>query len=93
LCDIFFHANDIRRFVLPGETIQKILEHSLTLRNRNPDEGHGEFLQLGGLAVKVAKGGTIDAITHIPTNASAARSQPELYGCDHEVRCHKVQRI
>jgi 2',3'-cyclic-nucleotide 2'-phosphodiesterase (5'-nucleotidase family) len=76
LCDIFFHANDIRRFDLPGDTIQKILEHSLTLRNRNPDEGHGEFLQVGGLAVKVAKGGGIGAVTHIPTKGKPEQIDP-----------------
>lgn len=53
LCDIFFHANDIRRFALTGEQIRNILQHSLELRNKNEDEGHGEFLQVGGLSIRV----------------------------------------
>jgi 2',3'-cyclic-nucleotide 2'-phosphodiesterase (5'-nucleotidase family) len=65
LCDIFFHANNIQRFSLIGETLLKVLGQSLELRNSNPDEGHGEFLQIGGLAIEVASGGgmTVKLVT------------------------------
>jgi hypothetical protein len=64
LCEIFFHANDIRQFSLTGEKILDLLQHSLTLRNKNPDEGNGEFLQVSGLLIDVV-GATIGEVTHI----------------------------
>lgn len=64
LCEIFFHANDIRQFSLTGEKILDLLQHSLTLRNKNPDEGNGEFLQVSGLLIDVA-GNAINKVTHI----------------------------
>jgi 2',3'-cyclic-nucleotide 2'-phosphodiesterase (5'-nucleotidase family) len=64
LCEIFFHANDIRQFVLTGEKILELLRHSLTLRNKNPDEGNGEFLQVSGLLIDVV-GTAINKVTHV----------------------------
>ncbi len=59
LCEIFFHANDVRRFSLSGKTIVELLETSLQLRNKNAEEGHGQFLQISGLSIIVGKDGTI----------------------------------
>jgi 2',3'-cyclic-nucleotide 2'-phosphodiesterase (5'-nucleotidase family) len=64
LCEIFFHTNDIQQFSLTGETILDLLRHSLTLRNKNPDEGNGEFLQVSGLLIDV-DATAIDKVTHI----------------------------
>jgi 2',3'-cyclic-nucleotide 2'-phosphodiesterase (5'-nucleotidase family) len=55
---------DIRQFVLTGEKILELLRHSLTLRNKNPDEGNGEFLQVSGLLIDVV-GTAINKVTHV----------------------------
>jgi 2',3'-cyclic-nucleotide 2'-phosphodiesterase (5'-nucleotidase family) len=53
LCDIFFHKNSVRRFDLTGADLLSIIRQSLEFRRMGGEEGHGEFLQLSGLAVEV----------------------------------------
>ncbi len=75
ICDVFFHPNDIRRFVLTGEQLSRLLAHSADLRERNAIEGHGEFLQVGGLRIEAA-GGAIERIMHVSASGKAVPLDP-----------------
>jgi 2',3'-cyclic-nucleotide 2'-phosphodiesterase (5'-nucleotidase family) len=55
LCDIFYHDNEILRFVLKGTTVERIVQECAQLR-ATPDASHGDFLQLSGLRVRVQGG-------------------------------------
>jgi 2',3'-cyclic-nucleotide 2'-phosphodiesterase (5'-nucleotidase family) len=50
LCEIFYHANDIRIYRISGVLVRELLLQSLE-HCHGGQEGHGDFLQLSGAAV------------------------------------------
>lgn len=55
VCDLLFHDNDVRRYMVTGAVLEAILRRSLEKR----DGGH--FLQVAGLEIE-ARGGAIERI-------------------------------
>ena len=50
LCEIFYHANDIRIYRMAGALLRDLLLQSLEQRGPG-EEGHGDFLQVSGVTV------------------------------------------
>ena len=57
LCDIFFHSNEVLSYRVTGSSIINLIRATLSLRNRDPIEGDGNFLQISGLRVDVRENG------------------------------------
>lgn len=55
LCEIFYHANDIRIYNMAGALVRDLLLQSLEHR-RSGQEGHGDFLQVSGVTIDAREG-------------------------------------
>jgi 2',3'-cyclic-nucleotide 2'-phosphodiesterase (5'-nucleotidase family) len=74
ICDIFFHANGVRRYQLSGRALQEILQVSVDLRQRAAD-GHGDFLQIAGLSA-ILQDGKVQAVQVAPLEGRSRELDP-----------------
>ncbi|WP_169740104.1 5'-nucleotidase C-terminal domain-containing protein [Paraburkholderia acidipaludis] len=80
LGDIFLHDNRIVVFPqVPGETVRKMIELTLTRLGARREEGDGHFLQISGLAVRNRAGGSPEIFVQDGSGARVALQNEQTY--------------
>jgi 2',3'-cyclic-nucleotide 2'-phosphodiesterase (5'-nucleotidase family) len=74
LCDIFYHSNEVRSYTISGAALLAVLHNALALRNRDANEGDGNFVQIAGLRVRAAA--TITEVEIVDRQGIARRINP-----------------
>ncbi|MEN5343202.1 5'-nucleotidase C-terminal domain-containing protein [Achromobacter mucicolens] len=74
LCDIFYHSNEVRSYTISGAALLAVLHNALVLRNRDANEGDGNFVQIAGLRARAAS--TITEVEIVDRQGMAHRINP-----------------